>query len=84
MRIEGERIAAVDPAAELRRQPGEHGTALDFRGCWITPGLIDEHTHLSLAGDGRSYEATAMDPDEIMVLVGWSTSGLSQLCLSSF
>jgi hypothetical protein len=45
---------------------------------------MDEHSHLSLVGDGRSNEATATTPDEIMVLVGWSTSDLSQLCRSSF
>ena len=45
---------------------------------------MDEQTHLSLAEDGRSYEATAMDLDEIVVLVGWSTSSLNQLCRSSF
>jgi imidazolonepropionase-like amidohydrolase len=70
IRLEAERITAVGPAAELRPQPGEHATEWDFRGFWITPGLIDEHTHLSLAGDGRSYEEMAMDPDEIMVLAG--------------
>ena len=29
-------------------------------------------------------EATAMYPDELMVLAGWSTSGLNQPCLPSF
>jgi imidazolonepropionase-like amidohydrolase len=70
VRLEAERITAVGPAGALKPQPGERVTELDFRGFWITPGLIDEHTHLSLAGDGRSYEEMAMDPDEIMVLVG--------------
>ena len=72
IRLEADRIKAVGPAAELKPQPGERITELDFRGFWMTPGLIDEHTHLSLAGDGRSYEEMAMDPDEIMVLAGVS------------
>jgi imidazolonepropionase-like amidohydrolase len=68
--LAGERIATVAPAAELQSPRGVRVTEMDFRGFWITPGLIDEHTHLSLAGDGRSYEEMAMDPDEIMVLAG--------------
>jgi imidazolonepropionase-like amidohydrolase len=64
IRLAGERITAVGPAAELKPRPGERVTELDFRGFWITPGLIDEHTHLSLAGDGRSYEEMAVDPVE--------------------
>jgi imidazolonepropionase-like amidohydrolase len=68
--LAGERIATVGPAAELQPPRGVRVTEMDFRGFWITPGLIDEHVHLSLAGDGRSYEEMAMDPDEIMVLAG--------------
>jgi imidazolonepropionase-like amidohydrolase len=68
--LAGERIATVGPAADLQLPRGMRVTEMDFRGFWITPGLIDEHTHLSLAGDGRSYEEMAMDPDEIMVLAG--------------
>jgi imidazolonepropionase-like amidohydrolase len=70
IRLEGERITATGPAAALKLQPGEGVTEWDFRGFWVTPGLIDEHTHLSLAGDGRSYEEMDMDLDEIMVLAG--------------
>ncbi len=37
---------------------------------WVAPGLIDEHAHVSLAGDDRSYEQMVEDPDDLMVLVG--------------
>jgi imidazolonepropionase-like amidohydrolase len=44
--------------AELIRHPG----------CTITPGFVDAHCHISLAGDGRTYEQMALDRDEMMAL----------------
>ncbi|HEV8534587.1 MAG TPA: amidohydrolase family protein [Candidatus Limnocylindria bacterium] len=38
-----------------------------FAGCTLLPGLIDMHTHLSLAADGRSYEEMAASDDRTMV-----------------
>jgi imidazolonepropionase-like amidohydrolase len=70
IRLNGDRIGAIGPAAELRAHPDERLTEYDFRDLWVTPGLIDEHTHLGLAGDGRSYEEMALDPDELMILAG--------------
>lgn len=69
VRLNGDRIEAVG-TAELRPQPGEPLKEYDFRHLWVTPGLIDEHTHLGLAGDGRTYEQMADDPDELMILAG--------------
>jgi imidazolonepropionase-like amidohydrolase len=66
--IEGERIVAAGPAAALASRVSERTTVHDLRPWWVTPGLIDEHTHPSLAGDGRSYEAMAVDTDEVMAL----------------
>lgn len=70
VRVSGDRIEAVGPAEALRVQPGGRVTEYDFREFWVTPGLIDEHTHLGLAGDGRTYEEMALDPDELMILAG--------------
>jgi imidazolonepropionase-like amidohydrolase len=70
VRIEGDRITAVGPAAALRPAPGEGVVEIDLGEWWVTPGLIDEHTHLGLAGDGRGYEEMALDPDELMILAG--------------
>ena len=70
IRIEDGRVTAVGPSGALRAQPGEEVEEHDFGGYFVCPGLIDEHTHLGLAGDGRSYEEMAEDPDEIMVLAG--------------
>jgi imidazolonepropionase len=68
--VEGGRIAWVGPAAELPGRPGDlarecHGLG----GRWVTPGLVDCHTHLVYGGDrarefelrleGASYEEIA-------------------------
>jgi imidazolonepropionase len=62
------RIVYAGPESEL---PSEflHGEAVDCQGRWITPGLIDCHTHLVHAGNranefemrlaGASYEEVA-------------------------
>ncbi len=41
--IAGERIAALEPAAEAEIQ-------VDARGCSVIPGFVDCHTHLPFAG----------------------------------
>jgi imidazolonepropionase len=63
----GGRIAWVGPRAELPAL--DAGEDIDLGGCWVTPGLIDCHTHLVFAGNrahefelrlaGASYEAIA-------------------------
>lgn len=60
------RIAYVGPRSDL---PGVGDKSHDAGGAWITPGLIDCHTHLVFAGDragefeqrleGASYEEIA-------------------------
>ncbi|MCC6628604.1 MAG: amidohydrolase family protein [Chloroflexi bacterium] len=70
LRIEGERIVAVGPRAVLAPHLDERLTVHDLRPHYVAPGLVDEHTHLGLAGDGRSYEEMAEDPDELMLLAG--------------
>ncbi|ACG76879.1 imidazolone-5-propionate hydrolase [Phenylobacterium zucineum HLK1] len=47
---DGERIVYVGPAADA-----PDGETVDCEGRWITPGLIDCHTHLVYAGD-RAHE----------------------------
>ena len=64
------RIAFAGPRAELPAQPEALAAeVIDGGGAWITPGLIDCHTHLVFAGDrakefelrlaGASYEEIA-------------------------
>jgi len=50
--VRGERIAWIGPRDAL--PPGAVG-AVDLGGAWVTPGLIDCHTHLVFAGE-RSAE----------------------------
>jgi len=70
VRVQGDRIGAVGDAEALRKETPPGAEVLDLPGQCLTPGLIDSHTHLSLAGDGRSYAEMFSDTDEMMVLTG--------------
>ena len=63
-------IAAVGPLGALRSQSPPDTTIVDLGTACLAPGLIDSHTHLSLAGDGRPYAETFSENDEMMVLTG--------------
>lgn len=72
------RIAWIGEQSDL---PPDHGTPQihDGEGCWLTPGLIDCHTHIVYAGDrsdefearlnGASYEDIARRGGGIMSTV---------------
>jgi imidazolonepropionase len=50
--VKGERIAWIGPAAEAKaRASAENIPIEDARGLWMTPGLIDCHTHLVYGGN---------------------------------
>jgi imidazolonepropionase len=68
--VKGERIAWLGPAEEGARKAAALGVPVeDVHGLWMTPGLIDCHTHLVYGGNrveefeqrlcGVSYEAIA-------------------------
>ncbi len=68
--VKGERIAWIGAAAEGRRLANSQGLPVnEAGGQWITPGLIDSHTHLVYGGNrvtefeqrlcGASYEDIA-------------------------
>jgi imidazolonepropionase len=68
--VAGERIAWIGPLAEARARAEQQGLKVtDAQGLWITPGLIDCHTHLVYGGNrvaefeqrlcGVSYEEIA-------------------------
>ena len=56
--IRGGRIAWVGPRDQLQATSWSAPVVTDARGLWITPGLIECHTHLVYAGD-RSNEFAA-------------------------
>ena len=67
--VRGDRIAWVGPMDALPGNTPPAGSRYDADGAWITPGLIDCHTHLVYAGsraaefeqrlEGVSYEEIA-------------------------
>ncbi|MDY6948048.1 MAG: imidazolonepropionase [Pseudomonadota bacterium] len=55
--IQGERIAYAGPAIGLPAKLISGNEIIDCEGRWITPGLIDCHTHLVYGGDRvRDFE----------------------------
>jgi len=50
--VKGERIAWIGPAAAAQSKAAAQGLAAqDAQGLWMTPGLIDCHTHLVYGGN---------------------------------
>src|SRR5260370_21480349 len=50
--VKGERIAWIGPAAEGRTRAAAQNLPIhDAQGLWVTPGLIDCHTHLAYGGN---------------------------------
>jgi imidazolonepropionase-like amidohydrolase len=55
--VEGERIKAVGPLAQVQGQAGAAtARVIDLSQLTVLPGLIDTHTHLLLQGDITSQE----------------------------
>jgi imidazolonepropionase len=49
--VKGDRIAWIGPAGDGEREAAALGIPIhDVRGLWLTPGLIDCHTHLVYGG----------------------------------
>jgi imidazolonepropionase len=75
--VSGEQIAWLGPVSELPPCPG--AKMIDGNGAWMTPGLIDCHTHLVYGGDrinefearlnGASYEQIAAQGGGILSTV---------------
>jgi imidazolonepropionase len=49
--LDGERIAAIGPRAEVERSLRGDVEELDLSDCVIVPGFVDAHTHPLFAGD---------------------------------
>jgi imidazolonepropionase-like amidohydrolase len=57
--VEGERIRAVGPLADVQRNAPNNAFVIDLSRATVLPGLADCHTHILLQGD-----ITAADYDE--------------------
>jgi len=54
--VEGDRIMAVGPEAEVKAKASGPIQTIDLGGATILPGLIDNHTHVLLQGDITSAD----------------------------
>jgi imidazolonepropionase-like amidohydrolase len=66
--LDGPRIARVAQAAEMAAELAA-GDVDHYPDSTLVPGMVDAHTHLTLAGDRRTYEQIVLDSDEMMALV---------------
>ena len=62
--VEAERIAALVP----RATPAAADTVIDLDGCWLLPGLIDCHVHLTQPTDAPDPAAAASRSDAAVAL----------------
>jgi imidazolonepropionase-like amidohydrolase len=64
--IEGETIAAISPTASTPAKPGDR--VVDLTAYTLMPGLIDVHTHLTMANDFDPYFELSMTPGKEAIL----------------
>jgi imidazolonepropionase-like amidohydrolase len=62
--VDGDRIAALLPAAA----PESGDTVVELDGCWLLPGLIDCHVHLTQPTDAPDPAAAATRSDAAVAL----------------
>jgi imidazolonepropionase-like amidohydrolase len=70
--LRGSRIERVAAAREFEGDELSHASVEHFPDGTLLPGMVDEHAHLTLAADRRTYEEMILDPDEKMALVSVS------------
>ena len=64
--VEGDHIAAISPTAATPPKPGDR--IVDLSGYTVLPGLIDVHTHLTMANDFDPYFELSMTPGKEAIL----------------
>jgi len=67
--IQGQRILAAGPAAEVVAPPDATVEDLSFADGTILPGMIDVHAHLTFGTGGRTYEQVMRDDTDDLMLV---------------
>jgi imidazolonepropionase-like amidohydrolase len=68
VRIAGDVITGIADACAV--DYGQAARVLDFSNYTLLPGLIDCHTHTSMAGDGRSVDVVDLEGDDIHLAEG--------------
>jgi len=64
--VEGDHIAAIAPTASTPAKPGDR--EVDLTAYTVMPGLIDVHTHLTMANDFDPYFELSMTPGKEAIL----------------
>jgi imidazolonepropionase-like amidohydrolase len=69
--VEGDRIAALVASAG----PGANDAVVDLAGCWLLPGLIDCHVHLTQPTDVPDPASAATRSDAAVALYAAAAAG---------
>jgi len=64
--VEGEKITAIAPTSDTPTKPGDR--VVDLTAYTVMPGLIDVHTHLTMANDFDPYFELSMTPGKEAIL----------------
>src|SRR5665213_3278463 len=64
--VEGDRITAIAPTASTPTKPGDR--VVDLTAYTLLPGLIDVHTHLTMATNFDPYFELSMTPGKEAIL----------------
>jgi len=64
--VEGEKITAIALTSETPTKPGDR--VIDLTAYTVMPGLIDVHTHLTMANDFDPYFELSMTPGKEAIL----------------
>jgi imidazolonepropionase-like amidohydrolase len=64
--IDGEKISAISPTASTPAKPGDR--VVDLTGYTLMPGLIDVHTHLTMATNFDPYFELSMTPGKEAII----------------
>lgn len=67
--VVGQRIGRVASSEQFTEEFASGTRVVDYGDATLMPGLIDAHCHMTLTGDGSTYEQQVLDPDEMMSLV---------------